>query len=159
MAEVQAVKNPDTIKLISHLLEVRSSKQMSLVWNNGLNLALRISDLLSIQFSDIQDDRLIIRESKTGKKANIKLNPKAQTLIKQIQTDHPQHLYLFQSYRSQQSLNSTPKPGRSVNVTSPFMGTGSLVKILPKIGTIFSAVGCKLINSLKGVIVDEMPKL
>jgi integrase len=129
MAEVQAVKNPDTIKLISHLLEIRSSKQMSLVWNIGLNLALRISDLLSIKFSDIQDDRLIIRESKTGKKANIKLNPKAQTLIKQIQTDHPQHLYLFQSYRSQQSLNSTPKPLSRRAVTKAFAEVGEEVKV------------------------------
>lgn len=47
MAEVQAIKNDDTIRLIGHLL--------------------RISDLLSIRFEDIHGDRLIIRESKTGK--------------------------------------------------------------------------------------------
>ncbi|WP_204359654.1 hypothetical protein [Marinomonas primoryensis] len=45
MAEVQAVKDLDKVKLISHLLERRYSKQMADVWNIGLNLALRISDL------------------------------------------------------------------------------------------------------------------
>ena len=74
MSEVQAVKNLDTVKLISHLLERTYSKQMSDVWNIGLNLALRISDLLAIRFEDIHDDRLRVKESKTGKLANIKLN-------------------------------------------------------------------------------------
>ena len=47
---------------------------MSDVWNIGLNLALRISDLLAIRFEDAHDDRLMVKESKTGKLANIKLN-------------------------------------------------------------------------------------
>ncbi len=76
MAEVQAVKDLDKVKLISHLLERRYSKQMADVWNVGLNLALRISDLLSVKFNDIHDDRLLIKESKTGKLANIQLNQK-----------------------------------------------------------------------------------
>jgi hypothetical protein len=60
MAEVQAVKDLDKVKLISHLLERRYSKQMSDIWNVGLNLALRISDLLSIKFEDIHGHRLLI---------------------------------------------------------------------------------------------------
>lgn len=110
MAEVQAIKSKDTIKLISHLLEIRTSKQMADVWNIGLNLALRISDLLSIRFSDIQGDRLQVRESKTGKFANIKLNQKALDLIKEIEAQHPDHVYLFQSYRNQQALNREARP-------------------------------------------------
>ena len=39
MAEVQAVKELDTVRLVSHLLERRCSKQMSHIWNIGLNLA------------------------------------------------------------------------------------------------------------------------
>ena len=60
MAEVQAIKDLDTVKLISYLLEKRCSKQMIHIWNIGLNLALRISDLLSVKFTDIQNDRLLI---------------------------------------------------------------------------------------------------
>jgi integrase len=76
MAEVQAIKKHETIQLIGHLLEMRCSKQMADIWNIGLNLALRISDLLAIQFDDIQGERLIVKEMKTGKQANIKLNHK-----------------------------------------------------------------------------------
>ena len=110
MAEVQAVKDLDKVKLISHLLERRYSKQMANVWDIGLNLALRISDLLSITFQDIHDDRLLIHESKTSKLANIQLNQEALTTMKQIQIEHPHHLYLFQSYRNQQAINKALKP-------------------------------------------------
>jgi integrase len=115
--EVQAIKDPNTINLISHLLEIRFSKQMFDIWNIGLNLALRISDLLSIKFSDIHDDRLLVRESKTGKSANIKLNSKALALIGQHQAAYPMHIYLFQSYRNQQSLHKPPKPLSRRSVT------------------------------------------
>ena len=110
MAEVQAVKSLDTVNLIGHLLEIRFSKQMADIWNIGLNLALRISDLLSIKFTDIQDGRLLIKESKTGKVANIKLNKKALATIERIKQENPMHIYLFQSHRNQQSLNKPPRP-------------------------------------------------
>ena len=82
MAEVQAVKDLDQVKLIGHLLRKTYGQQIADIWNVGLNLALRISDLLSIRFSDIQGDRLVLRESKTGKVASIKLNEKARTIIR-----------------------------------------------------------------------------
>jgi len=129
MAEVQAVKNLDTVKLISYLLEKRYSKQMADIWNIGLNLALRISDLLAIKFDDIQDDRLYIRESKTGKLANIKLNQKALERIQLIQTEYPKHIYLFQSYRNQQSLNISPRPLSRRAVSQAFSMIGAEVNI------------------------------
>ena len=110
MAEVQAVKNRDTIQLISHLLKIRHSQQMADIWDVGINIALRISDLLSIKFSDIKADKLTIRESKTGKVAQIILNPKSLEIILRIQKENPQHIYLFQSYRNQQAINKPARP-------------------------------------------------
>ncbi len=103
MNEVEAVKNRDTIKLISYLLERHFGQQMADVWNIGLNLTLRISDLLAIKFSDIDGDRLSIIEQKTGKRASIKLNPKTLALLEAIHQRHPEHIYLFQSHRSSQA--------------------------------------------------------
>tara|TARA_R110001583_G_scaffold194969_1_gene368019 strand:+ start:14106 stop:14666 length:561 start_codon:yes stop_codon:yes gene_type:complete len=133
MAEVEAVKQLDTINLISHLLERRCSKQMSDIWNIGLNLALRISDLLSIRFDDIKGDRLIVKESKTGKLANIKLNDKVLKNIRRIQQEHPMHIFVFQSYRNQQSINSMPKPLTRRAVAKAFALVGEELKI--KLGT------------------------
>ena len=42
MAEVQAVKDLDTVKLISYLLKRTYGQQIADVWDVGLNLALRI---------------------------------------------------------------------------------------------------------------------
>lgn len=110
MPEVQAVKDLDKVKLVGYLLEKTYGQQIADIWNVGLNLALRISDLLSIQFSDIQNDRLILREGKTGKLATIKLNDKVRATIDRIRTEHPDHVYLFQSYRNRWSTNRAPKP-------------------------------------------------
>ena len=102
---------------------------MADVWNVGLNLALRISDLLSIKFDDISGDRLVVKESKTGKLANIKLNQKALDTIILIQTEHPDHIYLFQSYRNQQAKNSQPKPLSRRAVAKAFSMIGDEVNI------------------------------
>jgi integrase len=120
MAEVQAVKDLDTVRLISHLLERRYSKQMRFVWEIGINLALRVSDLLSIKFTDFADGRLIIKEGKTGKRAEIKVNPKTQMLINDIQLQHPHHVYLFQSYRNQRSINGPVRPLTRRSVSKAF---------------------------------------
>ncbi|MEW6984322.1 tyrosine-type recombinase/integrase [Colwelliaceae bacterium 6471] len=133
MAEVEAIKDLDKVKLISHLLEIRCSKQMADIWNIGLNLALRISDLLSIKFSDITDERLILFEGKTGKRAEIKLNNKVQILINDIQLRHPSHTYLFQSYRNQQSINREARPLTRKAVAKAFMLVGEELNI--RLGT------------------------
>lgn len=129
MAEVHAIKDHNTIRLISHLLKVRCSQQMSDVWEIGLNLALRISDLLSIKFNDIKDDRLIIYESKTNKAANIKLNQKVLNTIFRIQKEHPTHIFLFQSYRCNQSFNSIPRPLSRCAVSKAFALVGEELKL------------------------------
>ena len=124
MSEVSAIKDIETIKLVSLLLKKRYGQQMADVWDLGLNLALRISDLLSIQFSHISGNRLTVRESKTGKHATILLNPKAMDIINRIRVDNPYHLYVFQSYRSRYSLNKTPRPLTRRAVSKAFKEIG-----------------------------------
>ncbi|NAX49054.1 tyrosine-type recombinase/integrase [Photobacterium halotolerans] len=129
MAEVQAIKDNDTIRLIGHLLSIRYHPQMADVWHIGLNLALRISDLLSIRFSDITDDRLLIRERKTGKLANIQINNKALERINKIRKKHPNHIYLFQSYRCQQVKQKAAQPLSRRAVSMAFQQVGKELNI------------------------------
>ena len=63
MAEVQAVKDLDTVKLISYLLKRTYGQQIADVWDVGLNLALRISDLLSNKFENIARVMKMLRHS------------------------------------------------------------------------------------------------
>jgi integrase len=149
MPEVQAVKNQDTVKLISYLLERQFSQQLADVWNIGLNLALRISDLLSIKFSDIQGDRLLIKESKTGKLANIKLNQKTLERVNQIHRDHPSHVYLFQSYRNQRAKNIQPAPLSRRYVCRAFSMIGDEVKL---------ALGTHSMRKTRGYLLYQQTK-
>ena len=129
MAEVQAVKNLDTVKLISYLLKRTYGQQIADVWDVGLNLALRISDLLSIKFQNIEQDRLLLVEGKTSKLATIKLNEKARAVIARIRSEHPDHIYLFQSYRNQRSKNTPVKPISRRYVSRAFAAIGEEVGI------------------------------
>lgn len=129
MAEVHAVKNKETISLISHLLEMRFSRQMSLVWQLGINLGLRISDLLSVKYKDIKDDRLVMVESKTGKIASIVLNDKAFSIINHLRERYPNHEYVFQSYRSRAMHNKPPRPLTRRAVSRAFEQVGQEIKI------------------------------
>ena len=126
MSEVHAVKNLDTVKLVSHLLERTYGQQIADVWNLGLNLALRISDLLSIRFEDIRGDRVELIEGKTSKRATIKLNTKAIEVIERRRRENPNHVYLFQSHKSRWSFNKgrTPLSRRYVSRAISMIGEG-----------------------------------
>ncbi len=151
MAEVQAVKDPETIRLISHLLNRRHSQQMADIWNIGLNLALRISDLLSIKFSDIDDDRLVLREQKTGKQASIPLNAKALRTIHRIKEEHPSHIYLFQSYRNRQAVNGYPRPLTRRAVSKAFESIGDELKLALGTHSMRKTRGYHLYKSTKDI--------
>ena len=129
MSEVEAIKDPQTIALITRLLELRFGQPMADVWALGLNLALRISDLLAIRFEHIHGDRLIIIESKTGKLANIALNERAQAIIERIHQQHPLHVYLFQSHRSANRQHCPPKPLSRRAVSQAFASVGQELHI------------------------------
>ena len=94
-----------------------------------MNLALRISDLLSIKLENILHDRLLLVEGKTSKLATIKLNEKARTVIARIRAEHPDHIYLFQSYRNQRSKNKPEKPLSRRYVSRAFAAIGEEVGI------------------------------
>ena len=72
------------------------------VWKVGINLALRISDLLSITMAQITrmdpDARVLeIDEQKTGKRRRLVFNNTAYVIVQQRLADYPNSKYLFQS--------------------------------------------------------------
>jgi integrase len=129
MNEVAAVKDIDIVKIIPKLLLKHHSQQLADVWTLGVNLALRISDLLGIRMSDIQAGRLTIKEGKTGKLASIHLNPTALATVERIRGEHPDFIYLFQSYRSHRTINATPRPLARQTVATAFQDVGEMVGI------------------------------
>lgn len=110
MNEVEAIKDEAILNAIPLMLLKRNRIQTSRAWEFQLQVATRITDTLNIKFSDIKNNRLVIREKKTGKVKDILLNDKALKIIDDIKRDHPTHVYLFQSYRSNNTKNKPPKP-------------------------------------------------
>lgn len=129
MAEVHAIKQRETVGRIGELLQQQFGQQMSDIWNVGLNLALRISDLLSVRFTNIENDRLILTESKTGKTANIQLNDKARSILQRIRQEHPEHEYVFQSFRNNQARQRCGMPLSRRSVTKAFSAIGKRLNV------------------------------
>lgn len=98
MNEVEAVKTKDDIHMVSRLLEKHGSSDYRDIWELGINAALRISDLLSLKFSDVEGlEVLNLVEGKTKKVRSIKLNSKAQEIIQRRRNDNPADIWLFQA--------------------------------------------------------------
>jgi integrase len=131
MKEVDAIKNREDILKVGDLLEKHYSTQLKHLWAFGVNVALRISDLLSIELRDITKAngcyRLRLKEGKTGKRANIKLNENAVAIYKEIKASNPDSIYLFQSVGSK-AVKAVKPLGRSF-VSAAFKEVGDMLEL------------------------------
>ena len=117
---IDITPNRDT-KHFYHVLHIGSY----LLWTVGCQLALRISDLLSIKYSqlDIDNRELKLIESKTGKHKVIRLNEKALSVITARKKQNPTDTYLFQ-VNSNRAKN---KPISRVSVSRVFKDAGDIL--------------------------------
>ncbi|EGQ7915154.1 TPA: tyrosine-type recombinase/integrase [Vibrio parahaemolyticus] len=146
MNTVEAVKDKPTIDMVTRKLLIVHGKHYSQIWELGLQLALRISDLLSIKFSDIDNGRVRVKESKTGKTANILLNEKAVKIIEDIRNEYPDAVYLFQA----RARNvKTIKPLSRVSVAKAFKSVGDDLGL---------ALGTHSMRKTRGYIVYQATK-
>ena len=132
MNEVQAVKTPAQIDKVETLLAERGQVYAD-VWRIGINLALRIGDLLSLKFSDVEDDFLELVEQKTGKRRTIKINAVARAVIERRRADNPHHVWLFQSDANRSKRLIKPLSREVVARVFQQVGEGKSVKV--KLGT------------------------
>lgn len=95
---VEAVKTEGEAETIFRKLtkNARGNSLYADIWRFGVNTALRISDLLSLTYDDVQGDKLVIKESKTSKTRYIDLNTSAKAIIQRRRAAHPTHTFLFE---------------------------------------------------------------
>jgi integrase len=91
MKEVEAVKTKEEIMMVERLLRTHHSDLYGDIWRIGVNLSLRISDLLAIRFDDLDMDNHLytLIESKTKKSRHVRLNPTAVSLIEKRRAQYP----------------------------------------------------------------------
>lgn len=81
MNDVKYIKDDD-LKRVREYLRLKNATVMLQLLNIGVNITLRISDLLNLKFEDIKSDNTIfIIEQKTKKSKVIKLNNTCMTSI------------------------------------------------------------------------------
>ncbi|MFC5696511.1 tyrosine-type recombinase/integrase [Pseudomonas sp. GCM10022186] len=124
---VEAVKTLGEAEIISRKLTMnaKGNTLYADIWRFGVNTALRISDLLSLTFEQVQGDKLVIKEGKTGKVRSIDLNVKAKAIVERRRSAHPNHTYLFEV----DSNRAKGKPVSRVSVANAFKAVGDEVGI------------------------------
>lgn len=139
---VEPIKNVKDIKKIKQFLLGKSNKRDYMLFVVGINVGLRVGDLLQLKISDVIEangkfkDKIVIDEEKTDKTRYFKLNDSAKESI-QIYLDslksYDMNDYLFRSRKGNEPLrvDSTHKliknTLRDLNIKGNF-GTHSLRK-------------------------------
>ena len=125
MNTVEAVKTKEDIERVEELLRKHGGDIYGDLWRVGVNLALRISDLLTVKYDDIKNSHLKVTEGKTGKGRELRINNTAQRLIDARRQRHPEHDYLFQV----DSNRAKNKPVSRETVARKFKEIGEIVGV------------------------------
>ena len=129
MKEVEAVRNKEEIVMVERLLRIHHGDLYADIWRIGVNIALRISDMLQIRYSDLDMDNHLysLVEGKTGKTRQIRLNPTALALIEKRRGQYPVDTYLFEVHSNRTS--GLVKPVSRISVSRAFKDVGDRVGI------------------------------
>lgn len=127
MQVVESVRR-DEIALVERRLTQDHGQLFADIWVFGINVALRISDLLAIQMADVVGVRtLTLIESKTGKRLTIQLNERARSVVTRRSAAYPYDRYLFQSHSNR--ARALHKPVTRQSVARAFQDVGRTVGI------------------------------
>ena len=130
MQTVEAIKSKQQIEAIKALLsQYGKSDLYSDIWSVGINMALRISDLLSLKYSDLDGDSFKLIEGKTKKAREIAISPTVRAIVTRRKKANPDDVYLFQVH----SNRASGKPVSRESVARMFKEVGD--KLGVKLGT------------------------
>ncbi len=113
--EVEAIKNPRDISKVKQFLLGKKSKRDYLLFVLGINIGLRIGDLLSLKVSDVVDEAgnikraVSIVEQKTRKHKEFELNKSAREAIRlyfEEAADFSNNTFLFPSRKGNGAITT-----------------------------------------------------
>lgn len=123
MNTVDALNTQEELENVIGLLKKHATPIYADIFKFGVNVALRISDMLAIKFEDAQGNELTLKESKTGKTRVITLNNSAKQIIESRRNNHPHHIYLFEA----DSNRAKGKPISRHSVSAKLKEIGDIV--------------------------------
>ena len=149
------------IEQFTTILSCMNNTMYADIWKLGVNLALRITDLLSLKLEDcVGKDELYILEGKTSntrksrKYRKIVLNNTAKKIIARRARLYPEDTYLFESKHTNAT---TGKPISRQSVWSAFSKAGKSLNIHTGTHSLRKTLGAKLYRS--GVPVATIQKM
>jgi integrase len=143
------------VQMIHAVLVKKWPKIYGDIWKIGVNLALRISDLLSIKYDDLNIEARTLRivEQKTGKANVLRLNENALAVIQRRRIDYPDHVWLFQVI----SNRSRDKPITRSAVSGVFKQSGDMLGL--KINSHSMRKSRGMILYTNGVPIEKIAKV
>jgi integrase len=117
----------EQISLIHSLLNSRFGQIYGDVWKIGVNLSLRIDDLLKLKHTDfnLHDRTLKLNESKTGKAKEIRLNQTVIDIIVRRKKEQPNDVWLFEVH----SNRAKNKPISRISISRAFKESGDMLNL------------------------------
>ena len=151
MNTVDAV-DKEQINLIHSLLNNKFGGIYGDIWKVGVNLSLRISDLLNLKYTDfnLHDRTLNLNESKTGKAKSIRLNQTAIDIIVKRKQDHPRDVWLFQVHCNR----AKNKPISRISVSRVFKDAGDMLNLNINTHSMRKSRGMAMFND--GVAIEKI---
>ena len=125
------------------------------VWKIGVNMSLRIGDLLSLKYQDlnIQDRTLNLFESKTNKFKSIRLNKTVLEIIADRKEKYPSDIWLFQVH----SNRAKDKPISRVSVSRVFKEAGDILGLTINTHSMRKSRGMAMFND--GVSIEKIAQV
>lgn len=130
-SKVEPIRDLNHIKIIKESLRGRDR----LLFVLGINVALRISDLISLKVGDLRGKYAYVKETKTGKTRRIMLNQSVRKEIS-VLVDLEDDEYLFPSRKK--DINGSPKPitrQQAYNIINNTVKRLGLLDEIGKVGT------------------------
>jgi integrase len=142
----------EQIALVHSLLNNKFGQIYADIWKVGVNLSLRISDLLRLKYTDfnLQDRTLTLVESKTGKAKSIRLNQTAMDIIVKRKQDHPSDVWLFQVHCNR----AKNKPISRISVSRVFKDAGDMLNLNINTHSMRKSRGMAMFND--GVAIEKI---
>jgi integrase len=143
------------IDLIHALLDKKFGQLYADIWKIGVNLSLRISDLLTLHYSELNlaDCSLQLTEQKTGKLKLIRLNSAAIAVIERRRSEQSSDRWLFQVH----SHRAKNKPISRVSVSRVFKDAGDMLGLTINTHSMRKSRGMAMYKD--GVPVEKIAKV
>ena len=154
MNSVEAV-NKNQINLIHTLLINKFGQIYADVWKVGVNMSLRIGDLLNLKYEDfdIENRTLKLYEQKTKKSKSIRLNKTVIEIFNNRKELYPNDIWLFQVHSNRMNY----KPISRVSVSRVFKEAGDMFKLKINTHSMRKSRGMAMFND--GVSIEKISKV